>query len=167
MSFGFSVWSRSNLLHYNNLKCFLFVDVTDQLCQLRDLQTKLQGDISTKRSVIDNLSSQMATLARYQAEKRSKNKETEEAITKLSENLARLNWKPLWKYGKIGLLSSRKKIKEIEEAITTSLYGMLLSGVKIRETLEIIIRLSENLAKLNQINWNTCLVILILITCLL
>ena len=109
----------------------------------------------------------MATLARYQAEKRSKNKETEEAITKLSENLARLNWKPLWKYGKIGLLSSRKKIKEIEEAITTSLYGMLLSGVKIRETLEIIIRLSENLAKLNQINWNTCLVILILITCLL
>ena len=127
----------------------------------------IQGDISTKRTVIDNLSSQMATLASYQAEKRSKNKETEEAITKLSENLARLNWKPLWKYGKIGLLSSRKKIKEIEEAITTSLYGMLLSGVKIRETLEIIIRLSENLAKLNQINWNTCLVILILITCLL
>ena len=50
----------------------------------------IQGDISTKRTVIDNLSSQMATLARYQAEKRSKNKETEEAITKLSENLARL-----------------------------------------------------------------------------
>jgi len=66
-------------------------DVTDQLCQLRDLQTKLQGDISTKRTVIDNLSSQMATLARYQAEKRSKNKEMEEVITKLSENLARLN----------------------------------------------------------------------------
>ena len=51
----------------------------------------IQGDISTKRTGIDNLSSQMATLARYQAEKRSKNKETEEAITKLSENLARLN----------------------------------------------------------------------------
>ena len=27
----------------------------------------------------------------YQAEKRSKNKETEEAVTKLSENLVRLN----------------------------------------------------------------------------
>ena len=63
----------------------------------------------------------MATLARYQAEKRSKNKETEEAITKLSENLGRLNWKPLWKFRNFGLLSSRKKIKEIEEAIKTFL----------------------------------------------
>merc|ERR1712083_1296510 len=40
-------------------------DVTDQLGQLRDLKNKLQLDISTKRSFIDNLSSQMASLSRY------------------------------------------------------------------------------------------------------
>ena len=38
---------------------------------------------------------QTASLARYHAEKRPKNKETEEAITKLSENLVRLNLQPL------------------------------------------------------------------------
>ena len=67
----------------------------EKIKETEEVITKFQDDISTKRTVIDNLSSQMATLARYQAEKRSKNKETEEAITKLSENLARLNWKPL------------------------------------------------------------------------
>ena len=74
------------------------------------------GNIKLKTSLC-----KIAILACYKAEKRPKNKETEEAITKLSENLARLNWQPFCQYGNIGQLSNRKKIKEIEEAIKTSL----------------------------------------------
>ena len=69
--------------------------------QLRDLQTKLQLDISTKRSLIDNLSSQMASLARYQTEQRTKYKEREDSMNRLSDSLFKfkqMNWNTNYQY---------------------------------------------------------------------
>ena len=64
--------------------------MSDQLSQLRDLQTKLQQDISTKRTVIDSLSAQMASLAHFQTEQRSKYKEAQDAFNLLSDTVAKL-----------------------------------------------------------------------------
>lgn len=70
----------------------LFSDVTEQLSQLREAQSKQQQELSKKRSVIDGLSAQMSNLARHHKELRSKQKCMNESLKRISEVVAKLKF---------------------------------------------------------------------------
>ena len=65
--------------------CSFISDVIDEMFQLKENQKRLQIELSNKRGQIDNLSSQMASLARYHNGLQSKNNELNESIHRISQ----------------------------------------------------------------------------------
>ena len=66
--------------------------MSEQTAQLRDQQGRYQTKMSTKRSLIDSLSSKMATLVKHQNELRAKQMKVEDSIQTLSRNLNQLKY---------------------------------------------------------------------------